>query len=94
MRLLDTRPTESDEWANGLFTDARDAQRYQRILESELWRIFKTALEAEREALFSEDTTTDASLRENRGAIKWLSRWLQSGPYLMVQYLRQQETNP
>lgn len=92
MRLLDTPPPPDDP---GLFTDPIDGERYRRLIESPLWAVFQTALRAERDVLLAESCETapnpNQALWTNRGAIQWISRWLQSGPTLMLHYLRQQE---
>lgn len=92
MRFLDAPPPVPE---GGLFADPQDAQRYQRLIESGLWKAMEIALRADRDALFAEDCSTAPdpafALAINRGAIQWITRWLHSGPTLMVHYLRQQE---
>lgn len=92
MRILDDPGPPPDP---GLFTDPLDVERYQRLVDSKLWEAMQTALKADRDALFAEDVTAspnpEFALAVNRGAIQWITRWLHSGPTLMVHYLRQQE---
>lgn len=91
MRLLEQhlQPPSPDEL--GLF-NAVDQARYLRVMEAPLWKALAAWLASERERLFEEECRSNQELWENRGALLAITRLLRSGPYLVVQYSRQQET--
>jgi hypothetical protein len=92
MRLLDQTPVAPDPETLGLLSEI-DQQRYHRTIESPLWQALCAYFQQERERLFDDDCETNQQLWENHGAQKLLTRLLRSGPLLMVQYLRQQESH-
>jgi hypothetical protein len=89
MRILDAPPPPLDP---GLFSPV-DQQRYERLIESHLWKAMVAALTAEREALFAEPCPDAHALAVNRGALQWITRWLHSGPIFLIQYTKQQESS-
>lgn len=63
---------------------AEEIALIQRVRESGLWQSIRRAMELDRETLLSTKTTTTDETLLAWGAVQQITRWLNSGPTLVV----------
>lgn len=63
---------------------AEEIALIQRVRESGLWQSIRRAMEQDRETLLALTTTTTDEVLQAWGAAKQITRWLNSGPTLVV----------
>lgn len=87
MHLIDLTYDAPDA---GLFTPEEQAL-LQRVKDSDLWRLFAMALAEDRESLLRmPPPQTNEALNQRWGALTQLTRWLESGPTIVVHHSRMQ----